>query len=181
MNEVLEEIYSYKQVVYDEIQQVHWEEENFMALKACIILVEIVKASPVRVLLDPDSCAAILISSCCCSVLNWNFGFSITGMVLLCNLNEERVAEATVRDGLIGLEWVMQMRRCEEGSSPATAIGFLLHFAVPPYSSLAHVGREGKNRRTSTAVLRSIVLTVAACGYIFRDGEGCLLPGEVTS
>nr|GMD59527.1 hypothetical protein Iba_chr12aCG2330 [Ipomoea batatas] len=76
MNEVLEEIYSYKQVVYDEIF---------------------------------SSCAAILISSCCCSVLNWNFGFSITGMVLLCNLNEERVAEATVRDGLIGLEWVMQV------------------------------------------------------------------------
>nr|GME07122.1 hypothetical protein Iba_scaffold5911CG0010 [Ipomoea batatas] len=55
MNEVLKEIFSYMQVVYDEQQQVHWEEEGSMALKGCIILREIVKSSPVRGLLHLES------------------------------------------------------------------------------------------------------------------------------
>nr|GMC77911.1 TMV resistance protein N-like [Ipomoea batatas] len=55
MNEVLKEINSYMQVVYDEIKQVFWEEESSMALKGCRILMEIVKASPVRGLLHPKS------------------------------------------------------------------------------------------------------------------------------
>nr|GMC98805.1 hypothetical protein Iba_chr05dCG19620 [Ipomoea batatas] len=55
MNEVLKEIYSYMQVVYDEQQQVHWEEEGSMALKACIILREVVRVSPMRGCLHPES------------------------------------------------------------------------------------------------------------------------------
>nr|GME10746.1 hypothetical protein Iba_scaffold10625CG0010 [Ipomoea batatas] len=55
MNEVLKEVYSYMQVVYDEVQQVHWEDECSMALKGCIILREIVKASPMRGILHPES------------------------------------------------------------------------------------------------------------------------------
>nr|GMD36425.1 hypothetical protein Iba_chr09dCG16310 [Ipomoea batatas] len=55
MNEVLKEIYSYMQVVYDEQQQVYWEEESSMALKAYIILREVVRVSPMRGCLHPES------------------------------------------------------------------------------------------------------------------------------
>nr|GMD29914.1 uncharacterized protein LOC109149028 [Ipomoea batatas] len=55
MHEVLKEIHSYMRVVYDVQQQVFWEDESSIALKGCIILREIVRASPVRGLLHPES------------------------------------------------------------------------------------------------------------------------------
>nr|GME07124.1 hypothetical protein Iba_scaffold5911CG0030 [Ipomoea batatas] len=55
MHEVLKEIHSYMRVVYDVQQQVFWEDECSIALKGCIILSEIVRASPVRGLLHPES------------------------------------------------------------------------------------------------------------------------------
>nr|GMD29917.1 hypothetical protein Iba_chr09aCG2110 [Ipomoea batatas] len=55
MHEVLKEIHSYMRVVYDVQQQIFWEDESSFALKGCVILREIVRASPVRGLLHPES------------------------------------------------------------------------------------------------------------------------------
>nr|GMD54167.1 hypothetical protein Iba_chr11cCG9560 [Ipomoea batatas] len=55
MHEVLKEIHSYMRVVYDVQQQVFREDESSIALKGCIILSEIVRASPVRGLLHQES------------------------------------------------------------------------------------------------------------------------------
>nr|GMC64745.1 hypothetical protein Iba_chr02dCG7770 [Ipomoea batatas] len=49
------EIKSYMDVVYDNVQRIHVEDEDAMALKACIILMEMDKADPSGGCLGPDT------------------------------------------------------------------------------------------------------------------------------
>nr|GMC75122.1 hypothetical protein Iba_chr03dCG2120 [Ipomoea batatas] len=55
MNGVLMEIKSYMDVVYDNEQRIHVEDVDAMALKACIILMEMDKADPSGGCLSPDT------------------------------------------------------------------------------------------------------------------------------